>query len=101
MSEDPRTTLTDGRQGWHMSIHLAKPEHEVAYQDIVALIRRHAEKLTPIEMLAVASNMLGKLVAYQDQRVTTPEMAMRVVAENIEHGNAQALAEVQHARGRA
>lgn len=84
-----------------MSLRQAKPEHEVAYQDVVALVRRHAEKLTPIEMLAIAANMLGKLVAYQDQRVTSPEMAMKVVAENIEHGNAQALAEVQQSKGRA
>lgn len=70
-----------------MSMHSAKAEHEVAYQDLVALINRHAEKLTALELLAVAANMVGKLVALQDQRTTTPEMAMEVVARNIEYGN--------------
>lgn len=70
-----------------MSIHKAKPEHEVAYQDLTALVRKHADKLTPLELLAVAANMVGKLVALQNQRTTTPEMAMQVVAANIEYGN--------------
>ena len=74
-----------------MSTKLASPDHEVAYQDLCALVSRHAEKLTPLELLAVASNMLGKLVAMQDQRVTTPAIAMETVAKNLEHGNAQVL----------
>lgn len=79
-----------------MSIRLAKPEHEVAYQDLCALVSKHAKKLTSLELLAVASNMLGKLVALQDQRKTSPALAMEVVAANIEAGNKQALDELGH-----
>lgn len=68
---------------------LAKPEHEVAYQDLCALVRKHADKMTELELLAIAANMLGKLVAMQDQRKLTPAQAMQVVATNIEAGNAQ------------
>lgn len=84
-----------------MSLKLAKPEHEVAYQDLCALIRKHADKLSAIELLAVASNMLGKLVAMQDQRTTTPSEAMEVVAQNLEHGNAQVLEQLAQSKGRA
>jgi hypothetical protein len=74
-----------------MSVHLAKPEHEVAYQDLCALVNKHADKLTAFELLAIAANMLGKLVAYQDQRVVSPAVAMETVAVNIEMGNRQVL----------
>lgn len=70
-----------------MTLHRARPEHEVAYQDLCQLVNKHAGKLTAIELLAVAANMVGKIVAMQDQRTTTPEMAMKVVSENIEFGN--------------
>lgn len=84
-----------------MKSHMAKPEHEVAYQDLNALIGKHADKLSAIELLAVASNIVGKLVAMQDQRVTTPEIAMAVVAENIQVGNDQVLARLGTPQGRA
>ena len=84
-----------------MSVHQAKPEHEVAYQDLCALVNKHADKLSAIELLAVASNMLGKLVAMQDQRTVSPAMAMEVVARNVESGNQQVLAQLSQSRGRA
>jgi len=84
-----------------MSLKLASPEHEVAYQDLCQLVSKHADEMTPLELLAVASNMLGKLVALQDQRVTTPAKAMEVVIQNIEHGNKQALDQLMPSEGRA
>ena len=82
-----------------MSLHIAKPEHEVAYQDLCQLINRHASKLTPLELLAIASNMLGKLIALQDQRTTSQSMAMEVVTQNIEHGNKQVLDQLIQSKG--
>lgn len=84
-----------------MSLHLAKPEHEVLYQELIALVNKHAGKLDALQMLAVASNMLGKLVAMQDQRTVTPDMAMEVVAKNIEYGNQQVLQQLDATNGRA
>lgn len=84
-----------------MSKRIAKPEHEVAYQDVCQLVNRHADKLSALELLAVAANMIGKLVALQDQRITTPAMALEVVAQNLEQGNAQALEQLAHTQGRA
>lgn len=74
-----------------MSLHTARPEHEVAYQDLCALVNRHADKLSALELLAVAANMIGKLAALQDQRTVSPAMAMEVIAQNIEHGNKQVI----------
>jgi hypothetical protein len=84
-----------------MSLKLASPAHEVAYQDLCALVNKHADKLTSLELLAVASNMLGKLVALQDQRTAPPEMAMEVVARNLEYGNKQVLENLMQSEGRA
>lgn len=82
-------------------VHLAKPEHEVAYQDVCALISKHAETLTPLELLAIAGNMIGKLIALQDQRVTSKNLAMRTLMANLEHGNGQAVAQVENTKGSA
>ena len=84
-----------------MSVKTARPEHEVAYQDLCALINKHAAVLTPLDLLAIGANMLGKLVALQDQRITTPDMAMDVVAKNLELGNQQVLAQLGNTRGSA
>jgi len=84
-----------------MSLHLAKSEHEVAYQDLCKLVSKHADKLSSLELLAVAANMLGKLVAMQDQRTCSPSVAMEVVAQNIEHGNKQVLEELSQTKGSA
>ena len=70
---------------------LAKPEHEVVYQDLVKLLRRHAHKVSSAELLAIGANMLGKIIALQDQRTMSREDALRIVADNIEFGNFQVL----------
>ena len=81
-----------------MKLTLAKSEHEVSYQDMLALCSRHKDQLTKLELLAVAANMVGKLIALQDQRITTPAQAMEVVVKNLEHGNKQVLDELMKAR---
>jgi hypothetical protein len=74
-----------------LGVFRSKPEHEIAFQEIAALLDKHAGKLTSLEMLAIAANMVGKLVALQDQRYVTPEKAMNVVIENIQNGNKQVI----------
>lgn len=76
-----------------MGNHIAKPEHETAYQDLCALLKKHSD-LSPAELLAIAANMVGKLVALQDQRTMSPALAMEIVSRNLEAGNAQVLAEL-------
>ncbi len=79
----------------------SRPEHEVAYQDLTNLIAKHADTMTALELLAVAANMLGKLVAMQDGRVVTSERAMEVVVKNLNLGNEQAIALLSQPEGHA
>lgn len=79
---------------------ISKPEHEVTYQELIQLMRQHGD-VSALEMLAIASNLVGKLVAMQDQAAVTPEKAMEVVAKNIEIGNRQAVAELAKPIGSA
>jgi hypothetical protein len=84
-----------------MSVRLAKPEHEVAYADLTALVSKHADKMSSLELLAVAANMVGKLIALQDQRKVSPQLAMEIVAKNIEYGNSQAIGQLDQTKGSA
>ena len=84
-----------------MSVRTAKPEHEVLYQDLAKLLARHGDKVTAEEMLAIGANMLGKLLAYQDQRTMTRERGLEIIIKNIEQGNQQAIDEVMKSQGRA
>jgi hypothetical protein len=84
-----------------MSVHIAKPEHEMLYADLCALVSKHADKLSAHELLAVAANMLGKLVAMQDQRTMTPTIAMEIIVRNIECGNKQVLDQLMQSKGKA
>lgn len=68
----------------------ATPEHEVFYQDLVALLRKF-DHLKAHEILSIAANMLGKIIAMQDQRTMSPDMAMKIVCKNLEVGNAQVI----------
>lgn len=73
-----------------MTLKFAKPEHVVAYEELVELIGRHAETMTAEELLAVGANALGKLLALQDQRTMTPERGLEIIKRNIEYGNQEA-----------
>lgn len=71
---------------------LANPQHEALYQDLIALMRKYGtDGMTALEMLAVISNMTGKVLAMQDQRAITVEKAMKIVLHNIELGNQQVI----------
>lgn len=70
-----------------MALLPTTPAHEVAYKDLCKLLDDHSKGMTPLEMLAVAANMVGKLLAMQDQRSVTVPEAMEVISRNIEYGN--------------
>jgi hypothetical protein len=82
-----------------MRIVIARAEHEVAFQDIVDLWSKHAANLDAIDMLAIAANALGKMMALQDQRKRTPEQIMEIVAANLEKGNQQIVAKLSQTVG--
>lgn len=74
-------------------------KHEIAYQELTALVTRHAVGLTAAEVLAIAANMVGKLIALQDQRTMTREQAMEIVANNIELGNRTVIEQLLQSTG--
>lgn len=68
----------------------AKPEHDALMADFKAVLRKH-EHLHPVEMLAIAAQLVGNLIAFQDQRALTPDQAIAMVSKNIEVGNQLAI----------
>ena len=69
-------------------------KYEGIYQAFAKVLKEYEDELTPLEMLAVASNLVGKLMAMQDQREMTPESVITVVQKNIELGNQQVITEL-------
>lgn len=65
--------------------------HARFYQDLVALLQKYDAGMNLEEMLAIAANMVGKLIALQDQRTMTPARALEIVRRNIEEGNQQTM----------
>jgi hypothetical protein len=74
-----------------MGTKVANEQHEAFFQDFAQVLKKHAGHLDSLEMLTIASNAVGKLVAFQDQRKHSPGYIMTVVAENIKLGNQQAV----------
>ena len=72
------------------------PDLVAFVNDLKGALARH-KHLAPQEMLAGASQLVGNLIALQDQRRMTPAMALDVVQANIEVGNRMAMAEVASA----
>jgi hypothetical protein len=62
--------------------------HEVLKNDFTEVLRRHQDALTPPEMLAIAAQFLGMLLALQDQQTMTVEQGMTIIQANFEIGNA-------------
>lgn len=84
-----------------IKVKLAEDKHKVAYADLMALVAKHADSVNADELLAIAANMVGKLLAMQDQRTMTPAMGMETVAQNIEAGNAEMIEQLLATKGNA
>ena len=75
-------------------------EHVAFMDDLKAALGRHTS-LTGMEMLAIASQFVGNLIALQDQRAVTADTVMDMVAKNIEIGNHAVIANLDQPEGRA
>jgi len=73
--------------------------HEVAYQDLCKLVSKHANELSSLQLLAIAGNMVGKLIAMQDQRSISAEQALEVLFYNLQAGNKQILDQIMQSQG--
>ena len=66
-----------------------------------ALLAEFKDKLNAMEMLAVTAHLVGVLIAVQDQRKVTRDMAFELVTQNIEAGNAEAIESLHNTEGTA
>lgn len=64
-------------------------KHEALYQALLSVIK--STDLDAIEILAITSNIVGKTIAFQDQRKYTSDQIMSIVRKNIEEGNKQMI----------
>ena len=60
------------------------------FHDLRAILQKY-EGLAPIEILCLAAQLVGYLIAYQDHTKLTPEQILDLIGQNIEAGNAAAL----------
>ena len=77
--------------GPRMKSMVANPVHVAVMDDFKAVLTKHANSLTPQEMLALSSQLVGQLLALQDQTRMTPDMGLALIQINIEMGNAEAI----------
>ena len=75
--------------------------YEAFRDDLLAVLNKHAGALDASEMMALAAYTTGQIMAMQDARKWTSDLAMEVVANNIEAGNAQAIADAHKWMGRS
>lgn len=83
----------------HKSIE-ARAVHLDVKADLAEILRKY-EKLDPIEILAVAAQVVGMLIAHQDSQKVSSASAMRTVLANIELGNQTAVEPLSNPAGRA
>lgn len=81
--------------------NLVNPAHAIIYQDLIDLIRRHGSEVSALEVLAIAANMVGKLITMQDASLISPELIAAVVQENLCQGSRDALAYFPEPQGTA
>lgn len=72
---------------------------QALHADIAALIKRHLTPDTPERALAIASQVVGQVLALQDKRKMTKEMAFDVMLSNIEMGNQQVIGNLHQTKG--
>lgn len=84
-----------------MKTHTSSPLHQEFNDAMKDVLERYKDRLNGMEMLAVASHLVGVLIALQDQNKVTTSMAMELVIKNIETGNAEALNLLDETKGNA
>jgi hypothetical protein len=74
-------------------------KHEALYRDVCMVLDKHAKELPAEECLALVANIVGKVLAFQDQRTMDKERAMAIIARNIEIGNQHVIQEMMNSQG--
>lgn len=69
----------------------ANEHHKQYMAEVKAVMLKHAKTVPLDQQLALVSQFLGQLLAVQDQRIPVG-LHMAVIGQNIEIGNAEAIA---------
>ena len=75
-------------------------KHQAARDAVMQALKIHAAELPAVEILALMAHVVGQLIAVQDHRVMTVNMAFEVIEKNIEAGNKDATAMLLSAGGK-
>lgn len=70
-------------------------------RDFKGVLEKYKKDLTAQEMLAIASHLVGTLIALQDHTKMTSEEAIQLVQMNIQAGNDAAILASQQPAGSA
>ena len=85
-----------------MNMQVEKPRkmHKKLSRDLRLLIHKYMpEEASPELVLAIASQVVGQLLAMQDQRKHTAAQMVELIQANIEAGNQQFVVELMEADG--
>lgn len=84
-----------------MDLKSVEPSEEVKAlrEELIAVVRKKAEQMDALEILAVLAYTVGQTIAMQDQRTVSPQDAIELVSRNIEAGNQHVIAELQNVQG--
>lgn len=78
-----------------------KDAHHSCRLALCAAVAPFQKELSAQELLAVAAQFVGQLLAFQDHRLMSPEMGIQLVLRNIEAGNQAAIESVNETVGNA
>lgn len=67
-------------------------QHCKMQEELINLLERFAPDVTDIAALAIASNLVGKVLALQDHSKHTQVELMATIARNVRAGHAEAIA---------
>lgn len=72
-------------------VHKPGPNHQEFRNELLAVVSKHSDVLSAVDMLALASHLVGQIIALQDQGTMTRERALDIVQANIEQGNKEII----------
>ena len=69
-------------------------EHKAFQTALTAVIGNEGKDLDSAVILAITANLVGRLIALQDQSKYSAALVMKLVAANIEQGNKEVIDEL-------
>ena len=79
----------------------ATAAHEAFRREVVDLLKKHTEAMPREEVLAVAAQIVGQIMAMQDQTKMTTLRAQRIIERNITIGHATVVGQLHETKGTA